>query len=94
MHPVSLGKPIESHGEPRLEDLEPFLDPQTTSQEGVSVDQLVSVQPGLIPRSSGKLTRSRIWAATVFMDYFTNFLYVHLMRYFTLESTLEYKDTY
>ena len=57
--------------------------------EGVSTDQLVSAQPGLILQSSGKLTRSRIWAATIFMDHFTYFLYVHLMIDSTLESTLE-----
>ena len=58
------------------------------------MDQLVSAQPRLIPQSSVKVTRSRIWAATVFVEHFTNFLYVHLMRYSTLESTLESKDTY
>jgi len=60
----------------------------------VSVDQLVSAQPGLVPQISGRLTSARIWAATVFLDYITRHVYVHLMRDQTQASTLETKASY
>ena len=59
-----------------------------------SVDQLISSQPGLIPQSSGNLLRDRINAATVFVDHFSNYVYVHLMRSVTGEETLEAKQAY
>ena len=37
------------------------------------------------------MTRGRIWACTIFIDYFTGFTYVALMRYLTAESTLAAK---
>ena len=45
----------------------------------VSVDQLVSTQPGLIPQSSGWLTASHVWAGTVFVDNATNKIFTFLM---------------
>ena len=44
--------------------------------KGVSTDQLVSSQAGLIPQFSGHLTRARIWGATIFVDHFSN--HVHM----------------
>ena len=35
----------------------------------VSMDQLVSAQPGLIPQMAGFLTNLRIWGATVLVDH-------------------------
>ena len=60
----------------------------------VSIDQLVSAQPGLVPQISGRLTSARIWAATVYLDHFTRHVYVHLMRDQTQASTLESKASY
>ena len=35
----------------------------------VGTDQIVSAQPGLVPQEKGQITRSRIWGATVYVDY-------------------------
>ena len=37
---------------------------------------------------SGFLTSKRIWGCTVFIDHVTDYVYVHLMRKFTLAETL------
>ena len=56
--------------------------------DGVSIDQIISSQPGLIPQMSGFLTNKRIWGCTTFVDHVSDFVYVHLMRDFTLDETL------
>ena len=48
-------------------------------------------QPGLIPQEEGNLTRGRIWSCTTFVDFFTGFVFVALMRDLTAESTLAAK---
>lgn len=45
----------------------------------VSVDQMISAQPGLVPQISGHLTAARIWAATIFLDHLSRHVYVHLI---------------
>ena len=60
----------------------------------VSIDQMISAQPGLVPQISGHLTSARIWAATVFVDHFSRHIHVHLMRDQTQASTLEAKAAY
>jgi hypothetical protein len=62
--------------------------------DGTSVDQIVSAQPGLIPQMAGFPTSDRIWGTTIFCDHVSNFVYVHLMRNFTLEETLLTKHAY
>jgi len=62
--------------------------------DGVSVDQIVSAQPGLIPQMAGFLTSDRIWGCTTFCDHVTDYVYVHLMRNFTLEETLLAKQAF
>ena len=47
--------------------------------DGVSVDQIVSAQPGLIPQMSGFLTSKILWGATTFVDHVSDYVYVHLM---------------
>ncbi|KAL7546945.1 LOW QUALITY PROTEIN: hypothetical protein ACHAWF_014538, partial [Thalassiosira exigua] len=42
----------------------------------------------LIPQISGFLTSKRFWGCTTFVDHVSDFVYVHLMRDFTLEETL------
>ena len=39
----------------------------------VSEDQMVSVQPGLVPQTSRYLTRSRIHSSTIYIDHFSSF---------------------
>ena len=60
----------------------------------MSIDQLVSAQPGLIPQASGFLTSMRIWAATVFVDHVSDYVYVALMRDLTLSETLLAKTSF
>ncbi|KAL7464788.1 hypothetical protein ACHAXS_005121 [Conticribra weissflogii] len=60
----------------------------------IGADQLISAQPGLVPQEKGCLTRARIWAATVFVDYYTKFVHVSLMADQTAESTLEAKHSF
>ncbi len=66
----------------------------TKPGQTVGIDQLVSAQPGLVPQEKGNLTRARIWAATVFVDYVTKFVYVALMTDQTAETTLEAKHAF
>ncbi len=66
----------------------------TQPGQKIGVDQLISAQPGLVPQDKGHLTRARIWAATVFVDYFTKFVYVALMTDQTAESALKAKYSF
>lgn len=43
---------------------------------------------------AGFLTSDRTWGATTFCDHVSDFVYVHLMRNFTLEETLLAKKAY
>jgi hypothetical protein len=60
----------------------------------VSMDQLVSAQPGLIPQMAGFLTNLHIWGATIFVDHFLDFVFVALMRDLTLDETLLAKTSF
>ena len=44
----------------------------------VSIDQVISKQPGLVPRMEGGNTRDRIFSATVYINHFSKFSYSHL----------------
>ena len=59
----------------------------------VSVDQIISVQPGLIPQISGFLMNKKIWGCTTFVDHIRNFAYIHLMRDFTLSEAILRKSS-
>jgi hypothetical protein len=61
---------------------------QTKPGDGVSVDQIISAQPGLIPQMAGFLTSTRIWGFTTFVDHVSNYIYIHLMKDFTTNETL------
>ncbi len=63
-------------------------------EDGTSIDQIVSAQPGLIPWMAGFPTSNRIWGTTFFCNHVSNFVYVHLMRNFTLAETLLAKHAY
>ena len=60
----------------------------------VGVYQMISAQPGLIPQEKGNLTRARIWACTVFLDYYTEYVFFALMRDLTAESKLVAKKEF
>ena len=69
-------------------------DDETEPGDCVSMDQLVSAQPGLIPQMSGFLTNARIWGSTVFVDHVSDYVYVALMRNLTLDETLLAKTSF
>ena len=57
----------------------------------VSVDQLVSKQPGLVPRQDGKHSLDRITGATVYHDNHSGWTYSHLQTSLDGEQTLASK---
>ncbi len=58
------------------------------------MDQIVSAQPGLTPQMAGFLTNLRIWGATVFVNHFSDYLYVALMQDLGLDETLLAKSSF
>ena len=66
----------------------------TNPGQCVGVDQMISAQPGLIPQEKANLTQARIWACTVFVDYYTDYVFVAPMRDLTAESTLAAKKEF
>ena len=64
------------------------------SDDLVSVDQLMSSHPNIIPRISGRHTRDRISCATCFYDTFSRYSYSHLQRSTTGDETLSTKETF
>ena len=61
---------------------------------GVSLDQLWSSQPGLVPQFSGKLTSSQICSAQVMVNHFSDLTYLHLMRITSQEENLAVKSAF
>ena len=60
----------------------------------MGVGQIIFAQPGLIPQAKGNPTRARIWACTIFVDYYTGIIFVALMWDLTSESTLAAKEEF
>jgi hypothetical protein len=60
----------------------------------VSIDQMISAQPGLIPQMAGFFTNLRIWGATIFVDHYSDYVFVALMRDLTLDKTLLAKTSF
>ena len=60
----------------------------------VSVDQIVSAQPGLIPQMGGFVSNLCLMGATIFIDHYSDHVYCYLMRNLTFEETLLAKDAY
>lgn len=60
----------------------------------VSVDQMISKQPGLIPRMEGSHTRDRIHTETVYIDHFSKYSYSHLQCSTDSDDTLESKQAF
>ena len=78
---------LDKKSELRKEDL-------TKPGKCVGVDQMISAQPGLIPQEKGSLTRARIWSCKLFVDYYTGYFFVALMRDLTAELTLAAKKEF
>jgi hypothetical protein len=60
----------------------------------VSINQMISAQPGLIPQMAGFLTNLRIWAATIFVYHLSDYVFVSLMCNLTLDETLLAKSSF
>jgi hypothetical protein len=60
----------------------------------VSMDQMVSAQPGLIPQMAGFLTNLRIWGASIFVDHYSDYVFVALMCDLTMYETLLAKSSF
>jgi hypothetical protein len=58
------------------------------------MDHLVSAQPGLIPQMAGFLVNLRIWGAPIFVDHFSDYIFVALMQGLTLDETLHAKSSF
>ena len=69
----------------RGKKLEISQDTDKAPGKGISTEQLVSGQPGPIPKIGCHITAARIWVANVFVDQFSDIFYVHLMLSTTQE---------
>ena len=68
-------------------------DDETAPGMCTSTDQLISAQGGLIPQRTRKLMSAR-YVGAIFVDHFSDYVYVHLMKEFTAEATLEAKNAW
>jgi hypothetical protein len=57
-------------------------------------DQMISTTPGLIPQSTGKLTKRHFCAATVFVDSHSDYTHIFLQEDLSMDSTLDAKLDY
>jgi hypothetical protein len=55
---------------------------------------MISAQPGLIPQMAGFFTNLRIWGATIFVNHYSDDVFVALMRNLTLDETLLAKASF
>ena len=60
----------------------------------VSIDQMVSAHPGLVPRLSGRHTNERITCVTVYKDHYTDYSYSHLQTDVSGDSTEASKEAF
>ena len=68
--------------------------PVTAPGSIVSIDQMVSAIPGLIPQMKGFITFKRYEIATVFVDHFSGLSFVHLQKGSTASETIEAKKAF
>ena len=67
---------------------------ETRPEAMTLIDQMVSPQPGIIPQVTKTLTHSGFWAATVFVDHYSNYCYSRLVMGTSAEKTLQSKEAY
>ena len=71
-----------------------LLTPVKNPGDRVSVDMLQSPHPGFIAQMTGILTRRRYHYATIYIDNYSAFSYIHLQKTATIEETLESKRAF
>ena len=59
-----------------------------------SIDQVISVQLGIILQVTGALTHTRFWPSNIFVDHYSGYYYTHRMRVTSAEETLWVKEAY
>ena len=62
--------------------------------ECISVDQMESTTPEFFGQAKGKITSRRYRYATVFVDHFSRYTYVHLQSTITSKETVEAKQAF
>ena len=62
--------------------------------EIISVDQMVSPTPGLVAQMIGRPTKDRFKYATVYVDNYSGWSYIHLQKTCTAKETLEGKHAF
>ena len=60
----------------------------------ISIDQVISLTPSLIAQLQGKPMMKRYTSATVFVDQYSGFGYVHLQKTMNAEETVEAKKAF
>ena len=60
----------------------------------VSVDQLISPTPGFVPTHQGRPTTKQYCGATVFVDHYSDYTYVHLMTKMNADATVKAKQAF
>ena len=78
---------------PKAEPKEKHLK-ATRPGQAVSVDMMQSPTPGLIAQLAGWITGKRYRYATIFVDHYSGFGYVHLQKTQSAEETLEGKELF
>ena len=66
----------------------------TAPGQCVSVDQMESTAPGFIAQLKGRITKRRYYKATVFVDHFSGYSYVHLQETLTSADTIKAKHAF
>ena len=66
----------------------------TKAGQCVSVDQMEVSEQGFIAQLKGKLTRQRYTCATIFVDQYSDFSYVHLQRSMSSNKTVQAKESF
>ena len=84
-------KPWRGRGKSKRSIRQPH---ETFPGANTSTDQMISPFGGMIPQMKGRLMRARYYAATIFVDHYSDYTYVHLMQDTTADSTIEAKNAY
>jgi len=69
-------------------------DKASKAGDRVSIDHLISAQPGLVPRMDGRHTKDRIVGACVFVDDATGYKYTHLQTSIDGEQSVAAKQAF
>ncbi len=69
-------------------------DSDDTPAKCISMDQLVSAQPELIPQMASPLTNLRKWGTTISVGHVSGYIYVALLWDLTLDETLLAKSSF